>query len=1068
MQELELNLDQYRALFANMTEGFALGEIVRAAEGRPVDFQLLLANDAFYRQTGLAPGILGRPARDYLPQLEQSWIEKFSQVALTGRSVRFENFNADTQRQYELYSYCPEPGRFAILCQDISERLRIDQALHERELELRQVLGGLPGMVWTATAAGDTDYHSPQWQAFTGAAPEQLLGSGWSSVLHPEDRPRAQEAWASASATGGHYAIEYRIRRHDGNYRWFKAEGVPLRDEEGQILRWFGICTDIDEQKRTQQALAESRRYYTALFNNRINGIAHQRIVTNADGVPIDYRFEAVNEAYEEIIGLPRQAVVGKLVTEVFPGIRALDFDFIAEFGEVALRGSEWRKEIYFSPIRKWLAIYAYCPRPGECVAIFSDITAQKEAEQALRATFEEAGVGIVHVVPDGKLIRANRTFCAMIGYDEEELKKMDVRELVYPPDLRTGREHRERAVSGASASYSIEQRYRRKDGQLIWVRITGAPVRDPASRQVLYCVDILEDITEPKRARAELEGFFRQASVGMLVMDLESNILRVNRRFRDILGFSEEELKTTPYMALNHPDDLPLDKTLFARLVADEIPEYTMEKRLLCKDGNFVWTLISATLVRDEPDARPYVVSIIQDIEARKQLEQDLLHSQRGLEARVDRRTQELRLAQWQAEEALREAETANAAKSSFLATMSHEIRTPLNGVIGFTGLLLEGPLPEQKRRYAELARQSGEALLHLLNDFLDFSKIEAGRLELEPVDFDLHQELQQVLALVEHGAEEKGLALKKIITVPHRFRGDAARLRQILLNLLSNAVKFTEHGHITLCCTEKCRRDTTVRLCFEVADTGIGINPDTRTRLFQPFTQGSSISRRYGGTGLGLAICRRLTDIMGGSIDFRSTPGEGTTFWVELPFEILPAADEPLPTAVDDVLAAAPDHLRQGRVLVAEDNSVSQLLATEVLRRLGYQVDAVSNGREAVEACRRLPYDLILMDCDMPVMDGFEATRHIRALEAGSGRRVPIIAMTAAALQGDPERCIAAGMDEFMSKPLRLQQLSQVIQAWLRRTKRQETGSTEGADREPRLPDPGEPPNDRRRRKG
>ena len=420
---------------------------------------------------------------------------------------------------------------------------------------------------------------------------------------------------------------------------------------------------------------------------------------------------------------------------------------------------------------------------------------------------------------------------------------------------------------------------------------------------------------------------------------------------------------------------------------------------------------------------------------------------SRTALRARQRDRIIQARLAEakQQAEVHAQRAEAASKAKSDFLAMMSHEIRTPMNGVLGFANLLLETPLNAEQREFVQTVQSSGDALLTIINDVLDYSKIEAGRMTFEHIDFGLRAVCDEVRAILRTAVAKRGLVMSLDFdaALPARIQGDPVRIRQVLLNLVSNAIKFTERGTVRI----EVSRLEGPQIKISVADSGIGMTEEQMNRMFQRFTQAdSSTTRRYGGTGLGLAISKTLVELMGGTIGVSSQPGSGSTFWFTLPLiaaahapsesaaaavPVLPVAE---PAAASSLSSDAPGG---GRLLLVEDNFVNQRVAVYMLAKLGHQVDVALHGREAIGMLSKVRYDLVLMDCQMPEMDGFDATRIIRdRSSAVLDHDVPVIAMTANAFPEDRARALACGMSDFLSKPVDRTVLAAMLAKWLRRT--------------------------------
>ncbi|MGD0772443.1 MAG: PAS domain S-box protein, partial [Candidatus Solibacter sp.] len=620
-----------------------------------------------------------------------------------------------------------------------------------------------------------------------------------------------------------------------------------------------------------------------------------------------------------------------------------------------------------------------------------------------LLAALEGAVAGIVIIDREGTIQWVNTEFTRMTGYAREDLVGRNTRILRAGTHDETFFAALSRTLLAGSAWHG-EMVSRRQDGSLYTAEQTITPVFN-LRQELTHFIGFQRDITEEKRLLQRLKllaDTVDSVDECVSICDAADRLLFVNRAFLRTYGYEGCDLIGEDIRIVRSPMNSRevTDAILPATLAGGWRGELWNRKR----DGTDFLVMLNTAAVTDGEGNPEATVGVARDITERKRAEAELTRAKDN-------------------------AESANRAKSEFLAMMSHEIRTPMNGVIGMTGLLLDTDLTPEQRDYAETVRTSGEALLTVINDILDFSKIEAGKLLIERSSFDLRQVIEEVNDLLEPKAEDNDLELilEYPRGLPRYFIGDAGRIRQVVTNLVGNAIKFTPKGsvRVTVECIGQDARGAQMRIA--VHDTGVGIPPEKIGSLFEKFSQvDSSTTRRYGGTGLGLAIAKQLTELMGGTIAVESRLGEGSTFSLTLPLR-----QDAEPRAGDDVagLRGEPGMAESGagwsgmfaglglRVLVAEDNPVNRKVAVGMLEKLGLHTDLASNGREAVELCAMLHYDLILMDCQMPEMDGYEAAGEIRRAEEGR-RRTAIVAMTAEAMTGARERCVAAGMDDHIAK--------------------------------------------------
>ena len=831
-----------------------------------------------------------------------------------------------------------------------------------------------------------------------GYGRDELVGQSV-EIVHPdhEQYTRFGQWLANAHANGSLVQIEWQYRRKDGSLFWAVISGgaITLADDDVGVV-WN--LTDITERKQAEEELLAERSHLQSLFE--VNG-SGMLVVSSTRQIL------QVNTQFCNLFGYSREELVGQSARILH--LDGQHYEDWAPCYQEARAGKPMASAEY--PWRRKDGTIFWCffagakmqlpnGEPGVLWNVI-DITERKEAETALRQfslVVEQSANIVVITDPAGVIKYVNPRFSEVTGYSREEAIGQNPRLLKsghHPPELYV----KLWQTITAGRPWRGELLNRTKAGNEYWEQTTITPLLDDTGA-ISNFVAIKEVITERKATEQQmalLNFALDTVHEAAFMVDQSARFYYVNQEGCRSTGYSRDELLQMGIADID--PDFPVDHwDEFWQQLIDQ-RTVTFEGRHKTKAGQLYPVEITANYL--EFDGQGYNLGLVRNITERKKTEALL-------------------------QESKERAESANRAKTEFLANMSHELRTPMHGIISMAHLLRSTELNEEQQDCLEGMELSAKSLLALISDILDISKVEAGKLELEYADFSLRQTLQEVITSQSYSIRQKGLQLFTDLPgeLPDILQGDALRVKQILLNLLGNAIKFSERGSISIAVKAVSRDGNTIVLRLSVSDTGIGMSAAAMERIFAPFEQAdSSTTRRYGGTGLGLSICRRLVELMGGRIWAESTQGVGSSFYVELPFLLQRQVEPPQKPSplVSSGLAAS----RPLTILLAEDNLINARSMSAILSRMGHQVTTVADGLLALEQWRAATWDCILMDVQMPVLDGVEATRQIRLEEQQRGSHTAIIALTAHALRGDRERLLAEGFDSYVPKPVDIELL-------------------------------------------
>ena len=946
-------------------------------------------------------------------------------------------------------------GMFGI-SRNVTERKAAEAALRDSEATNRTLLAAMGDGMFVAQDHRFV-FANAAMPRLLGWRPEEFIDLPFDAVIAPNFltlwTERFEQRVGAGAEPPGHY--EVKMRRHGSDELvWveLRANRFVFRGRPAVL----GLVRDISEQKLAEQRLLDVSAMVQAVEDSVLDHMAvldrHGTIVAineawrqfaEANGALHGERSTGIGVNYLEVCR--RAADAGSAgAAEVVDGIEAvLD-------GRHALFTLEY--ECHAPGLERWyqMAVTPLRTAAGGAVVVHADVTQRRAAEAAVRHS-EAQYRSMVSVLDEGILVFDRQVCLRACNAQAERFFGLELPALQQPGALRAWTLQRDdgspmdpadnplrRCLAHGVSSRDELLRVLSPQGGPRWLQVNAEPVRDPQG-EVTAVVVSFSDVTERHAAQQllrKLSMAVAQSPIGIVVASVDGPIEYANEAFARISGNDAQQAIGQRRQELLGRTG-PADSVRTLERVLAQGQSWAGELTDVRKDGSRYEILMHAAPIR-QPDGRiTHHLYIGEDITEHKRIAAELDQHRHRLQELVDERTMQLQQVNAELMVARDRADAASRAKSAFVANMSHEIRTPMNAIIGLTHLLRQDTHDVEATDRLDKVADAADHLMQIINDILDLSKIEAGKLELEVTDFSLAAVVGRCQSLLADRARSKGLVLEVLPLqhLPDLLRGDPTRLSQALLNLLSNAVKFTDRGRVELEVQALEPLDGRLQLRFAVRDTGIGVPPDQVGQLFSAFVQGdTSMTRRFGGTGLGLAITQRLAAMMDGRVGVSSEPGVGSEFWFTACFDAGQAgALRPPPAGLGSAESAAALRQRSAglRVLLAEDNPVSQQVGLELLRAAGLRADIAATGREVLDKLAQQRYDLVLMDMQMPEMDGLEATRLIRALPDQA--TVPIVAMTANAFGEDRDACLAAGMDDHVAKPVEPAQLYGTLLRWL-----------------------------------